>query len=94
MRECLIGCLTDGAAASLMLETFSRVQPYAPQCKAAYAGQTSGYCLSKLPAPPTTSPTTSDFTVDFWYPGKSIGGWNEFYWLYKLKTFLTDRPPP
>jgi len=37
-------------------------------CKSAYAGQMSGFCLSKLEAPPTTSPTTSDFTVDFWYP--------------------------
>ncbi|EJK73503.1 hypothetical protein THAOC_04872, partial [Thalassiosira oceanica] len=40
-------------------------------CKSAYAGQMSGFCLSKLEAPPTTSPTTSDFTVDFWYPAGS-----------------------
>ncbi|KAL7523997.1 hypothetical protein ACHAXR_000395, partial [Thalassiosira sp. AJA248-18] len=26
-------------------------------CKTAYAGQISGFCLSKLPNPPTTSPT-------------------------------------
>ncbi|EJK54291.1 hypothetical protein THAOC_26098, partial [Thalassiosira oceanica] len=38
-------------------------------CKSAYAGQISGYCLSQLEAPPTTSPTTSDLTVNFWYPG-------------------------
>ncbi|EJK66245.1 hypothetical protein THAOC_12848 [Thalassiosira oceanica] len=37
-------------------------------CKSAYAGQTSGYCLSQLEAPPTLSPTTSDLTVNFWYP--------------------------
>ncbi|KAL7528265.1 hypothetical protein ACHAXR_002353, partial [Thalassiosira sp. AJA248-18] len=37
-------------------------------CKGAYAGQMSGKCLSMLPSPPTTSPTTSDFETDFWYP--------------------------
>ena len=26
-------------------------------CKFAYAGQISGYCISRLPSPPTTSPT-------------------------------------
>ena len=52
-----------------MLDHFPRVS-MRPQCKSAFAGQTSGYCLSKLEAPPTTSATTSDFTVDFWYPGK------------------------
>ncbi|EJK76888.1 hypothetical protein THAOC_01324 [Thalassiosira oceanica] len=41
-------------------------------CKSAYAGQTSGYCLSQLPAPPTTSPTESDFTADFWYPDYDV----------------------
>ena len=35
-------------------------------CKGAYAGQTSGKCLSELPSPPTTSPTTSDGGL--WYP--------------------------
>ena len=40
-------------------------------CKGAYAGQMSGYCLSQLEAPPTTSPTSSDATADFWYPGES-----------------------
>ena len=28
-------------------------------CKAAYVGQASGYCLSRLPNPPTTSPTNN-----------------------------------
>ena len=59
-----------------MLDHFPRVS-MRPQCKSAFAGQTSGYCLSKLEAPPTTSPTTSDFTVDFWYPGKRY--WRLFY---------------
>ena len=37
-------------------------------CKGAYGGQTSGACLSQMDSPPTSSPTTSDFEVDFWYP--------------------------
>merc|ERR1719491_2326579 len=37
-------------------------------CKGAYAGQTSGKCLSELASPPTTSPTSSDYESDFWYP--------------------------
>ena len=28
----------------------------------------TGKCLAKLPAPPSTSPTTSSKEVDFWYP--------------------------
>ena len=39
-------------------------------CKGAYGGQISGYCISQLGAPPTTSPTSSDYTTDFWYPGE------------------------
>ena len=38
-------------------------------CKSAYAGQVSGYCLSTLPAPPTTSPTTTGNLLEVWYPG-------------------------
>ena len=37
--------------------------------------QLSGYCLSQLEAleaPPTTSPTTNDRTVDYWYPGEGV----------------------
>ena len=41
-------------------------------CKGAYAGQWSGYCISQLEAPPTTSPTSNDRTVDFWYPGERV----------------------
>eukprot|EP00581_Thalassiosira_minuscula_P007690 CAMPEP_0183710126 /NCGR_PEP_ID=MMETSP0737-20130205/5963_1 /TAXON_ID=385413 /ORGANISM="Thalassiosira miniscula, Strain CCMP1093" /LENGTH=419 /DNA_ID=CAMNT_0025938349 /DNA_START=336 /DNA_END=1595 /DNA_ORIENTATION=- len=37
-------------------------------CKGAYGGQMSGKCLSQLPSPPTTAPTTSSFEADFWYP--------------------------
>ncbi|KAL7539662.1 hypothetical protein ACHAXR_009490 [Thalassiosira sp. AJA248-18] len=37
-------------------------------CKAAYAGQMSGKCLSMLPSPPTGSPTSEDYEADFWYP--------------------------
>jgi len=37
-------------------------------CKGAYAGQTSGTCLSKLPSPPTVSPTDSGGYSDVWYP--------------------------
>merc|ERR1712238_462387 len=36
-------------------------------CKGAYAGQMSGFCLSKLPSPPTTAPTGTG-GADFWYP--------------------------
>ena len=72
-----------------------------PQCKSAYAGQMSGYCLSKLEAPPTTSPTTSDFTVDFWYPGKRSGAvvaealkWPSCGTISNAGALLTDPPPP
>mmetsp|Transcript_34030 Transcript_34030/g.71596 ORF Transcript_34030/g.71596 Transcript_34030/m.71596 type:complete len:421 (+) Transcript_34030:124-1386(+) len=37
-------------------------------CKGAYGGQMSGKCISQLPSPPTSSPTNSDYEVDFWYP--------------------------
>jgi len=37
-------------------------------CKGAYGGQMSGKCLSMLPSPPTTSPTSSDYAAAFWYP--------------------------
>ena len=36
-------------------------------CKSAYSGQMSGYCISKLPSPPTTSPTKSGGLADFFY---------------------------
>ena len=41
-------------------------------CKGSYSGQMSGFCLSQLDAPPTTSPTSSDVTADFWYPGEQV----------------------
>jgi len=37
-------------------------------CKGAFGGQTSGECLSRLAAPPTTSPTLSGGLAGFWYP--------------------------
>eukprot|EP00571_Detonula_confervacea_P010921 CAMPEP_0172303464 /NCGR_PEP_ID=MMETSP1058-20130122/4993_1 /TAXON_ID=83371 /ORGANISM="Detonula confervacea, Strain CCMP 353" /LENGTH=486 /DNA_ID=CAMNT_0013014285 /DNA_START=1 /DNA_END=1461 /DNA_ORIENTATION=+ len=37
-------------------------------CKGAFGNQMSGMCLAALPTPPTTSPTTSGGTVDFFYP--------------------------
>ena len=37
-------------------------------CKGAYGGQMSGNCLSEMETPPTTSPTSSDFETDFYYP--------------------------
>jgi len=36
-------------------------------CKGAYAGQTSGTCLSQLPSPPTMSPTQTG-GLDVYYP--------------------------
>ena len=36
-------------------------------CKHAYAGQMSRYCVSKLPSPPTTSPTKGG-GLDVYYP--------------------------
>ena len=36
-------------------------------CKGSFAGQTSGFCFSKLASPPTSSPTGSD-GLDVWYP--------------------------
>ena len=67
----------------------------------AYAGQTNGYCLSQLEAPPTTSPTTSDFTVNFWYPGKRhcrrlwhycwlYQSQNLSYWPFAITTIIID----
>ena len=39
-------------------------------CQNAFAGQISGKCISMLPEDirPTTSPTNTDRTADFWYP--------------------------
>ncbi|KAL7425472.1 hypothetical protein ACHAXH_000025 [Discostella pseudostelligera] len=44
-------------------------------CKAEYPGQESGYCLSQLDNPPTTSPT-KEGGPDIWYPGYSLQ-WSE-----------------
>jgi len=52
-------------------------------CKGAYAGQMSGACLAKLPSPPTTSPTSSSFTAEFWYPDYE-SSWREAGCLNKL----------
>ncbi|EJK65095.1 hypothetical protein THAOC_14098, partial [Thalassiosira oceanica] len=62
-------------------------------CKGAYAGQMSGYCLSQLEAPPTTSPTTSDATADFWYPDYDTA-WRDARCLNSLPLpFLPGRRP-
>lgn len=45
-------------------------------CLGAYGGQMSGTCLSQLPSPPTTSPTSSDFETDFFYPVYEVA-WSE-----------------
>jgi len=37
-------------------------------CQGQFGGQTSGVCLSNLPAPPTTSPTLSGGLAGIWYP--------------------------
>jgi len=44
-------------------------------CKAEYAGQESGYCLSQLDNPPTSSPTNMG-GPDTWYPDYSLQ-WSE-----------------
>ncbi|KAL7439719.1 hypothetical protein ACHAXH_005425, partial [Discostella pseudostelligera] len=44
-------------------------------CKAEYAGQDSGICLSQLDNPPTTSPTKKG-GPDIWYPDYSLA-WTE-----------------
>eukprot|EP00579_Thalassiosira_antarctica_P001994 CAMPEP_0201866540 /NCGR_PEP_ID=MMETSP0902-20130614/1091_1 /ASSEMBLY_ACC=CAM_ASM_000551 /TAXON_ID=420261 /ORGANISM="Thalassiosira antarctica, Strain CCMP982" /LENGTH=421 /DNA_ID=CAMNT_0048391529 /DNA_START=115 /DNA_END=1380 /DNA_ORIENTATION=- len=63
-------------------------------CKGAYGGQVSGKCLSELPSPPTTSPSTSAFEADFWYPDyettwSEAGCSNKLPLPYKYKG---DRP--
>ncbi|EJK53790.1 hypothetical protein THAOC_26697, partial [Thalassiosira oceanica] len=45
-------------------------------CQGAYGGQTSGVCLSNLPAPPTTSPTIAGGIGDKWYPDYDTA-WSE-----------------
>jgi len=37
-------------------------------CKGFFGGQMSGECVSRLAAPPTTSPTLSGGLAGFWYP--------------------------
>jgi len=54
-------------------------------CKGAYAGQTSGACLSQLPTPPTTSPTEGG-GLDVYYKGSASN--------YALGTCINDRPLP
>ena len=43
-------------------------------CKGAYAGQTSGHCVSQLPNPPTTSPTATG-GLDVYYPLYEVSDW-------------------
>ena len=54
-------------------------------CKGAYSGQTSGYCLSRLPNPPTSSPTGSG-GLDVYYPDYSRQ-WSDAY-------CINSRPMP
>jgi len=63
-------------------------------CKGAYGGQVSGYCLSKLPSPPTTSPTPAGGLADFWYPDYDTA-WTEAGCMNKLPLpypRINDRP--
>jgi len=63
-------------------------------CKGAYGGQVSGKCLSMLPNPPTTSPTTSGGVADFWYPDYDTA-WSEAGCLNKFPLpypNVNDRP--
>ena len=54
-------------------------------CKHAYAGQISGTCISKLPDPPTTSPTKAG-GLDVYYPDYNTA-WTE-------ATCINDAPLP
>jgi hypothetical protein len=54
-------------------------------CKAAYAGQMSGTCLSELPSPPTTSPTGTG-GAGFWYP--------DYETAWSIAGCSNDRPVP
>jgi len=54
-------------------------------CKGAYSGQTSGYCLSRLPNPPTTSPTGTG-GLGVYYPDYATP-WSDAY-------CISDRPLP
>jgi len=54
-------------------------------CKGAYAGQTSGTCLSQLPSPPTMSPTAAG-GLDVYYPDYATT-WSE-------AGCINDRPLP
>jgi len=54
-------------------------------CKAAYAGQLSGACLSELPSPPTTSPTGTG-GAGFWYP--------DYDKAWSVASCSNDRPVP
>eukprot|EP00580_Thalassiosira_gravida_P014834 CAMPEP_0201682426 /NCGR_PEP_ID=MMETSP0494-20130426/51614_1 /ASSEMBLY_ACC=CAM_ASM_000839 /TAXON_ID=420259 /ORGANISM="Thalassiosira gravida, Strain GMp14c1" /LENGTH=482 /DNA_ID=CAMNT_0048166185 /DNA_START=132 /DNA_END=1580 /DNA_ORIENTATION=- len=55
-------------------------------CQGAYAGQASGTCLAALVNPPTSAPTSSDFTVDFWYP--------DYETAWEVAMCLNTRPVP
>ncbi|KAL7537682.1 hypothetical protein ACHAXR_008734, partial [Thalassiosira sp. AJA248-18] len=54
-------------------------------CKGAYAGQSSGFCLSQMPNPPTTSPT-DEGGLDVYYP--------DYDTPYADAYCLNDRPKP
>ena len=45
-------------------------------CKGSYSGQISGYCLSQLPSPPTSSPTATG-GLDVYYPDYSKNDWTQ-----------------
>ena len=44
-------------------------------CKFAYAGQISGHCISRLPSPPTKSPTNVGELIPFIF----VFGWDTYY---------------
>ncbi|KAL7528361.1 hypothetical protein ACHAXR_002402 [Thalassiosira sp. AJA248-18] len=54
-------------------------------CKGAYAGQSSGFCLSKMPNPPSTSPTDAG-GLTVYYP--------DYKTAYANAHCLNDRPLP
>jgi hypothetical protein len=66
------GCLNQGPIPSGR-PTYSSMLAC---CKGAYGGQMSGKCLSMLPSPPTTAPTTSLMEAGWWYPDYDTA-WSE-----------------
>ena len=55
-------------------------------CKAYFGGQTSGFCYSKLPNPPTVSPTANGGGLNVWYP--------DYKSPFETATCIDDGPLP